>query len=34
MLDLWEMQITPSLVSLPGSLWPDVVAPDNVLPMS
>ena len=29
MLDLWEMQSTPSLPSLPGPLWPEVVAPDK-----
>ena len=28
MLELWEMQSTPSLPSLPGPLWPGVVAPD------
>ena len=27
------MQITPSLLSLPGPLWPLVVAPDRVLSM-
>ena len=31
MLELWEMQSTPSLPSLPGPLWPRVVAPDRVL---
>ena len=33
MLELWEMQSTPSLPSLLGSLWPGVVAPDRVLSM-
>ena len=33
MLELWEMRNTPSLPSLPGPLWPEVVAPDRVLPM-
>ena len=28
------MQNTPSLPSLPGSLWPGVVAPDRVLSIS
>ena len=28
MLELWGMQSTPSLPSLPGSLWPGIVAPD------
>ena len=32
-LELWEMQSTPSLPSLPGSLRPRVVAPDRVLSM-
>ena len=31
MLELWGMQSTPSLPSLPGLLWPRVVAPDTVL---
>ena len=30
MLELWGMQSTPSL---PGPLWPGVVAPDKVLSM-
>ena len=34
MLDLWGMQITPSLPLLPGPLWPREVAPDRVLSMS
>ena len=34
MLELWGMQSTPSLLSLPGPLWPWVVAPDRVLSMS
>ena len=33
MLELWGMQSTPSLLSLPGSLWPGVVALDRVLSM-
>ena len=28
-LELWEMRSTPSLPSLPGSLWPRVVVPDR-----
>ena len=31
MLELWGMQSTPSLPSLPGPLWPGVVAPDKGL---
>ena len=31
MLELWRMQSTPSLLSLPGPLWPGVVTPDRVL---
>ena len=34
MLELWGMQSTPSLPSLPGPLWPGVVEPDRVLAMS
>ena len=34
MLELWGMQSTPSLLSLPDPLWPGVVAPDRVLSMS
>ena len=33
MLELWGMWRTPSLLSLPGPLWPGVVAPDTVLSM-
>ena len=33
MLELWGMPSTPSLLSLPGSLWTGVVAPDKVLSM-
>ena len=33
MLERWGMQCTPSLPSLPGPLWPGVVAPDRVLSM-
>ena len=29
MLELWGMQCTPLLPSLPGLLWPGVVAPDK-----
>ena len=32
-MELWEMQITPSFPLLPGSLRPVVVAPDRFLPM-
>ena len=28
-LELWGMQSTPSLPSLPGPLWPGVVSPDR-----
>ena len=31
MLDLWGMRSTPSLPSLPGPLWLEVVAPGRVL---
>ena len=31
MLEHLGMQSTPSLLSLPGPLWPGVVAPDRVL---
>ena len=31
MLELCGIQSIPSLPSLPGSLWPGVVAPDMVL---
>ena len=33
MLELWGMWSTPSLLSLPGPLWPGVVAPDRALSM-
>ena len=33
MLEFWGMQSTSSLPSLPGPLWPGVVAPDRVLSM-
>ena len=33
MLELWKMQSTSSLPSLPGPLCPRVVAPDRVLSM-
>ena len=33
MLKLWGMQTVPSLPLLPGSLWPDVVAPNRALSM-
>ena len=29
MLELWGLWSTPLLPSLPGSLWPGVVAPDK-----
>ena len=32
-LELWRMRSTPSLPSLPGPLWPGVVAPDRALSM-
>ena len=32
-LELWRMRSTPSLSSLPGPLWPGVVAPDRALSM-
>ena len=31
MMELWGMQSTPSLPSLPDSLWPGVVELDRVL---
>ena len=31
MLELWGMQSTPLLSSLPGSLWLGVIVPDRVL---
>ena len=34
MLELWGMWSTLSLPSLPGPLWPRVVAPDRILSMS
>ena len=33
MLELWKMQSTPLLPSLPGLLWTEVVTPDRVLLM-
>ena len=30
---IWKKQSTPSLPSLPGSLWPGVVVPDSILSM-
>ena len=33
LLELWEMNSTSLLPSLPGPLWPRVVAPVRVLPM-
>ena len=30
-LELWGMQSSPLLPSLPGSIWPGMVAPDRVL---
>ena len=32
-LELWGMRSTPSLPSLPGPIWPGVVAPDRALSM-
>ena len=32
-LELWGMQSNSSLPSLPGPLWPGVVAPDRALSM-
>ena len=32
-LELWRMRSTPLLPSLPGLLWPGVVAPDRALSM-
>ena len=32
-LELWGMRSNPLLPSLPGPLWPRVVAPDRVLSM-
>ena len=34
MLEHWGMQSTPLLLSLPGPLWPGVVAADRALSMS
>ena len=34
MVELWGMRGTHLLPSLPGPLWPGVVAPNNVLSMS
>ena len=31
MLELWEMQSTPSLPLLPGPFWPGMGAPDRAL---
>ena len=33
LLEIWGMRSTPSLPSLPGPLWPGVVAPDRALSM-
>ena len=33
MLGVWGMWGAPSLLSLPGPLWPGVVAPDRALSM-
>ena len=33
MVELWGMWRTPSLPSLPGQLWPGVVAPERILYM-
>ena len=32
-LELWGMQSTPLLLSLPGQLWPEVIPPDRVQSM-
>ena len=32
-LELWGIRSTPSLPSLPGPVWPGVVAPDRALSM-
>ena len=32
-MELWGMRSIPSLLLLPGPLWPEVVAPDRVLSM-
>ena len=32
-LELWGMRNTPSLPSIPGPVWPGVVAPDRALSM-
>ena len=34
MLELWEMWTTPALQSLPGPLWPRLVASNRVLSKS
>ena len=33
MQELWGMRSTPSLPSIPGPLWPGIVAPDRALSM-
>ena len=33
MQEFWGLRSTPSLPSLPGPLWPGVIAPDRVLSM-
>ena len=33
MMELWGMQSTPSLPSLPGPVWPGMEAPDRILSM-
>ena len=33
-LELWEIRSTPSLPSLPDSLWPRAIAPDSVIEVS
>ena len=33
MLELWGMRSVPLLPSLPGPLWPGVLAPDRILSM-
>ena len=33
MLELWGIPSTPLLPSLPGQIWPGVVAPDRIVSM-
>ena len=34
MIELWGMRRIPSLPSVPGLIWPEVVPPDKVLSMA